>query len=103
MKIEEMIAKNRADCAGCESCANVCPRGAIEMTADAEGFYYPNIDHEKCIECGQCDRTCPVLNPPARPSKMPSAVAAVNRDWKVRHRSSSGGTFFGRSVERSRA
>lgn len=93
MKIEEMIAAKRSDCAGCEACANVCPRGAIEMTADAEGFYYPRIDKRKCVECGRCDRTCPVLNAPERPSKPPIAIAAVNRDWNVRRKSSSGGTF----------
>lgn len=88
-----MIAANPADCAGCEACANVCPKRAIEMTADAEGFYYPIIDKSKCVECGQCDRTCPVLNAPARPSKPPITIAAVNRDWNVRRKSSSGGTF----------
>ena len=96
MKIEEMIAKNRADCAGCEACANVCPKNAIEMKADAEGFYYPIIDHKKCVQCGKCDRTCPVLNNPVKknqPSKKPTAIAAVNRDWNVRRKSSSGGTF----------
>ena len=31
-----------------------CPVGAI--TQDAEG--YPVIDHELCIECGKCVRTC---------------------------------------------
>lgn len=93
MKIEDMIAARRADCAGCEACANVCPKGAIEMTADAEGFYYPRIDKSKCVECGRCDLTCPVLNAPARPSKAPVAIAAVNRDWSVRRKSSSGGAF----------
>ena len=36
MKIEEMIAAKRADCSGCEACANICPKGAIEMTRDAD-------------------------------------------------------------------
>ena len=36
MKIREMIIANRADCSGCEACANICPKNAITMTRDAE-------------------------------------------------------------------
>jgi len=43
MKIEEMIAADRADCSGCEACANICPKNAITMTRDAEGFAYANV------------------------------------------------------------
>ena len=43
MKIEKMIAANRADCNGCEACANICPRNAIAMIRDTEGFAYPQL------------------------------------------------------------
>ena len=94
MKIEDMIAKNRANCSGCEACANICPKHCIEMKPDKEGFYYPNINKDKCIECGQCDNTCPVLNykEPVIP-KLPKALAAINKDWNIRRNSSSGGVF----------
>ena len=62
MKIEEMVITNRADCSGCEACANICPKNAIIMTRDAEGFAYPKINPELCIRCGRCDATCPALN-----------------------------------------
>lgn len=94
MKIEEMIAGKRSDCAGCEACANVCPKRAIEMTPDAEGFFYPKIDKARCIECGQCDQVCPALNFKELPlTRLPAAAAAVNPDWNVRRKSSSGGVF----------
>ncbi len=32
----------------------ICPVGAISQ--DAEG--YPVVDHELCIECEECVRTC---------------------------------------------
>lgn len=32
------------------------------MKEDAEGFLYPEIEKEKCINCGLCERICPVLN-----------------------------------------
>ena len=34
----------KAKCCGCTACANVCPRGAIKMIEDEEGFKYPYID-----------------------------------------------------------
>ena len=94
MKIEDMIAKNRADCSGCEACANICPKHCIEMKPDKEGFYYPNINKNECVKCGQCDATCPVLNykEPVI-SKLPTALAAINKDWDIRRNSSSGGVF----------
>ena len=91
MKIEEM---KRADCCGCEACANICPKNAISMVRDAEGFSYPKINQEKCIHCGRCDKVCPSLN--ARevfPEKFPMIFVAIHPDAKVRRHSSSGGAF----------
>ncbi len=48
----------KADCTGCWACVNVCPKGAITMVADSEGFYYPEIDKIRCTECGLCSRIC---------------------------------------------
>ena len=33
------------------------------MTADTEGFLYPEIQNpEKCIQCGKCEKVCPIIN-----------------------------------------
>ena len=91
MKIEEML---RSACCGCESCANVCPQNCITMTQDAEGFFYPKINHENCIKCGRCESICPSLN--ARevlPQKLPIIFVAINPNEKIRRHSSSGGAF----------
>ena len=94
MKIEDMIAAKRADCMGCEACANVCPKQAIDMVPDAEGFLYPKLNKDRCVECRQCEQVCPVLNFKERPLiKLPAALAAVNPDWNIRRKSSSGGVF----------
>ena len=94
MQIEEMISTRRADCSGCEACANVCPKNCIAMLRDDEGFAYPKINHEICISCGKCDKTCPALNFKAiMPVKLPEVFVAVHPDAKVRRHSSSGGTF----------
>ena len=55
---------NKSDCCGCSACANICPKRAIEMIADEEGFLYPKIDLKECVNCGLCDYACPIKNPP---------------------------------------
>ena len=54
--------QNRGDCSGCAACAAACPRQAIEMNADQEGFLYPVINSAKCIDCGICDNMCQAKN-----------------------------------------
>ena len=47
------------ECFGCEACAQCCPKNAITMKENNEGFRYPEIDENKCIKCGACVGTCP--------------------------------------------
>ena len=70
MKIEDMISNNRADCSGCSACANICPKNCISMERDAEGFAYPQINHELCVQCGRCEKVCPAKNI-SRPNGSP--------------------------------
>ena len=51
---------DHARCTGCSACANGCPKGAIVMTADQEGFLYPHAT-ESCVQCGHCAHICPAL------------------------------------------
>lgn len=89
-----MILKKISDCCGCEACANICPKNAITMVRDDEGFAYPKINPELCIKCGRCDATCPSLNFHEKlPDKLPKVFVAINPDEKVRRHSSSGGVF----------
>ena len=95
MTIIEMINKNKADCCGCSACMNICPTKCIEMKFDDEGFWYPYIDEDKCKHCGQCDKTCPVLNQKTNTNQVnPHTFAVINPDEFVRKRSSSGGVFY---------
>ena len=87
MKIDQL--KN---CSGCSACFNACPKNCITMNDDSEGFWYPEVTKDICINCGLCEKVCPVLkkyegNPKGR------AYAAINNDEDVRLKSSSGGIF----------
>ena len=80
------------DCTGCTACASGCPKDAISMEQDREGFLYPVIHPERCVRCGHCTAVCPVLH--RRPqAPLPAAFAAWNRDDQVRKDSTSGGVF----------
>ena len=52
------LYKDKGECCGCGACMAVCPRNAISMTMDVEGFLYPRIDKEQCIGCLQCLQVC---------------------------------------------
>jgi len=81
-------------CSGCHACANTCPKNCIQMTSDDEGFWYPQVDKEKCIDCGLCEKVCPIMHKwePNENSKT-TAMAAINLNDEIRLKSSSGGIF----------
>ena len=88
--METIIEKN--NCCGCKACADICRNDAISFSSDREGFWYPEIDTNRCVDCGQCKRVCPqlhVLNK-SNPIKV---MAAKNRDRDILLKSSSGGVF----------
>lgn len=85
--------KNAENCSGCSACASVCPRSCITLELDHEGFLYPHIDTNKCIDCGKCVDICPINNPVSVETIKPQAFAAWNQNEEIRKNSSSGGMF----------
>ncbi|MCI6997384.1 MAG: Coenzyme F420 hydrogenase/dehydrogenase, beta subunit C-terminal domain [Eubacterium sp.] len=103
--------RNKQDCCGCTACASACPKACITMTADSEGFQYPVIDKEKCIDCHNCEKKCPVLGQEkvvaspdldkaevirralAAAESLPEASVCFLKDEKLRRQSTSGGMF----------
>lgn len=80
-------------CSGCGACVHICPAYAIEFEKDREGFYYPDINSDKCINCGLCEKTCPILRLQVPKAVSPVAYASQNSNEQVRSCSSSGGIF----------
>ena len=88
IKIESL-----ARCTGCSCCAGACPVKAISMQADREGFLYPKIDVDICVNCNQCEMVCPVSHISEIRTENPVAFAAWTKRTGVRSNSSSGGIF----------
>ncbi len=89
IKVEE-----KSSCSGCHACANACPENCIQMVSDEEGFWYPQVDKEKCIDCGLCEKVCPIIhNWKPDDSRKTKAMAAINLNEEIRLKSSSGGIF----------
>lgn len=83
---------DKSKCSGCHACLNICPKQCIDMQEDNEGFWYPQVDRDTCINCGLCEKVCPIINNKERVNDT-EAYACINKDEKIRIKSSSGGIF----------
>ena len=75
--------KDKEDCCGCWACVQRCPKQCISMKEDEEGFLYPHVDSTQCVNCGLCEKVCPVINQ-AHPHEPLSVTAARNIDEIIR-------------------
>lgn len=83
---------DKSNCCGCSACVNRCPKQCISLHEDKEGFLYPHVSTENCIDCGLCEKVCHEIHhfEEHYPTKV---LAAINKDDEVRQASSSGGVF----------
>ena len=77
----------KKDCCGCSACVSICPKHCITMSLDNEGFLYPQVDNESCIDCGLCEKVCLVLNQ-GKECKPFQVYAAKNINEEIRMKSS---------------
>ena len=83
----------KQDCCGCAACASVCPKQCITMEMDMEGFRYPKVDVNQCVDCHICEKVCPIIHKQSVGEGSPLMYATYNKDERVREQSSSGGMF----------
>lgn len=89
--MRQTVRANKAECTGCGACASICPKKAITMRADEEGFLYPSVDPALCISCDLCEKRCPVSH--EHPERNVQFLGAQHKDEAIRRQSSSGGVF----------
>lgn len=86
--------KNR--CCGCNSCGDVCPQNAISYVTDDEGFWYPDVNRDKCINCGLCEKVCPIIQKKEKFEKnfsTPHCFVAEHKSMETIFSSTTGGIF----------
>ena len=81
------------NCYGCGACAYVCPRNAIDMIQNTEGFLMPEVDERVCIGCGLCEKNCTFMNPytPDRKLEASTCYAGFHKNREKLKESTSGG------------
>ena len=87
---------DKTQCCGCNACGDICSHNAISYVTDEEGFWYPKIDASLCIDCGLCERVCPMQKDclvPKGQYETPVCYGAYHKDIVIRFDSTSGGMF----------
>lgn len=92
LKDKVILYDNETQCCGCEACMNICPKSAISMQENSLGCTYPQIDREKCIECGLCKKVCHYQNKEMNTS-LNESYASMSKDDELLRKSASGGIF----------
>ena len=85
------VYKCKEKCCGCGLCSYICPKNAITMQCDKDGFVYPVIDEMRCVDCHLCEKYCSYglnIN-----YKVGDSYAGVNLDSLQRYNSTSAGIF----------
>ena len=84
---------DKKDCCGCSACVQKCPKHCIFMVEDEEGFLYPKVDSSICVNCGLCEKVCPMLDNTSKTQPL-EFLASLNPNDGEREESSSGGIFI---------
>lgn len=88
--------RDKANCCGCNACGDICTHQAITFKVDNEGFWYPDVNKDKCINCGLCDKVCPMLHIDTLKTNdfaIPKVFGGYHKNIVIRFDSTSGGLF----------
>lgn len=90
--LDYLKKKDEGFCCGCRACEQICPKNAIRLTPNDEGFLYPEIDNTLCIHCGMCEKVCPMMNDSMN-NEVKSIYSVQSNNQEILMNSSSGGVF----------
>lgn len=88
-----LLSANDSQCYGCRACEQICPKSAITIEPNNEGFLYPVLDGTRCVKCGLCKTVCPFDNELPKKSEKIRVFAAQYKNRNSLKASSSGGIF----------
>lgn len=86
------MIKTNKECCGCGLCTSVCPKQCIKLEYDDQGFKYPVVNKEICINCSVCYKKCIIFNKVTLNKEQKFYVARA-LDENILMSSSSGGMF----------
>ena len=87
----ENISNVKSSCVGCRSCEQICPKKAIVMKENNEGFLYPYVNESECINCSLCVKRCPTQTMKNNVSNPKAVYAFRDKNNEQIMRSASGG------------
>jgi coenzyme F420-reducing hydrogenase beta subunit len=87
------LVKDKKTCCGCAACYNICPKNGIEMKPDEDGFLFPMVNIDLCVECGLCKKVCDFQKDINVGHEALATYAAINNSRAILSHSSSGGVF----------
>lgn len=89
----------RKTCCGCTACESICSRIAISMQADKEGFMYPVVNDDLCVDCGLCLKVCPVSNECEDKKPYVKSYGGYSTNERVINSCASGGIATALSID----
>lgn len=76
------------------ACVDSCHQQALQCTMNVEGHIVPVVDESKCINCGLCEKTCPVVSKlDYTTSPLAKAFAGWAKNDTIRLVSATAGAF----------
>ncbi|WP_287622104.1 Coenzyme F420 hydrogenase/dehydrogenase, beta subunit C-terminal domain [Parabacteroides sp.] len=55
---KHVLAYSPVPCAGCGACVASCPKRAVELKLNPDGFFSAVVDDDLCVDCGICQKVC---------------------------------------------
>lgn len=91
---KSVAIENGQSCSGCGACQAICPRKAVQLRINEDGFYQAFVNKTECIDCGLCQSVC-IRFLPAKEgtTSMENAqiAGAYTTDVEIHQQTTSGG------------